>query len=345
MTTLSKTNRNDTLTDQHIIPLDFNSINKVPDSHLWSQLDEPVDNIQTHDLKDSPIPVIDLGSPNAKSFIANACEKWGIFQVINHGVPFELVKKVESESQKLFALPTHEKCKVLRSVEKASGYGTIPVSTYFDKCMWQEGFTIWGSCVDDAKILWPHEYQIFCDTMDAYQEQMKLLTHKLLLIILETLDVTEEEFNWVLSTNDSYGLFHLNSYPPCPNPSQALGLAPHTDSLLFTILGQNGISGLEVFVEGLGWSRVQPVEGAFVVNVGDLLHIFSNAKFPPAMHRAIVNQSKQRISIAYFHGPPVETMVAPSSNFEKPCFKSMMVKEYLSLKASHLYEALSMVRA
>ncbi|XP_076920549.1 gibberellin 3-beta-dioxygenase 1-like [Bidens hawaiensis] len=348
MTTLSKTNRDDPLTDDRIIPLDFNSINKVPESHSWSHLDEPVDNIQTHDRRVSPIPVIDLASPNAKSLIANACEKWGIFQVINHGVPFELVKRVEFESQKLFALLTHEKCKVLKSGEKVSGYGMVPISTHFDKCMWQEGFTIWGSCVDDAKVLWPHEYQIFCDTMDAYQEQMKLLTHKLLLIILETLDVTEEEeeeFNWVLSTNDSYGPLHLNSYPPCPNPGQALGLAPHTDSHLLTILDQNGISGLEVFVEGLGWSRVQPVEGAFVVNVGDLLHIFSNAKFTSAMHRVIVNQSKHRISVVYFHGPPVEIMVAPSSKFEKPCFKSLLVKEYLSLKAKHLYEALSMVRA
>ncbi|MFS7949704.1 putative non-hem dioxygenase domain, isopenicillin N synthase [Helianthus anomalus] len=84
-----------------------------------------------------------------------------MFQVINHGVPSELIKKVESESQRLFALPTHEKCKVLRSADRATGYGSARISPFFDKCMWHEGFTIMGSCVDDAKVLWPQYYQGF----------------------------------------------------------------------------------------------------------------------------------------------------------------------------------------
>lgn len=182
------------------------------------------------------------------------------------------------------------------------------------------------------------------DTMDAYQNQMKLLTHNLLFIILETLDVTQEELNWVLSTHDSQVALQLNSYPSCPNPRLAIGLAPHTDSLLLTILNQNGISGLEIFVEGRGWSQVKPIEGAFVVNIGDLLHIFSNARFPVVSHRAMVSQSKHRISVAYFHGPPVESRVVPSSKFQKPCFKSLLVKEYLSLKAKHFFKALLLIR-
>ncbi|KAI7725225.1 hypothetical protein M8C21_005631 [Ambrosia artemisiifolia] len=344
MTTLSETYRNHPITDHHIIPLDFDSLDEVPESHSWPQFDEHLNKIQTHDLKDSLIPVIDLASPNARNLIGQACETWGMFQVINHGVPSELVKKVEYESRRLFALPTHEKCKVLRSADGATGYGSARISPFFDKCMWHEGFTIMGSCVDDAKVLWPDDYQAFCDTMDAYQRHMKLLSHSLLLIILETLDVTQEELNWALSTQDSQGALQLNSYPRCPNPSLAMGLAPHTDSLLLTLLNQSGLSGLEIFVEGSGWCRVQPIEDAFVVNVGDLLHIFSNAKFPVLSHRALVNQSKHRISVAYFHGPPIVSRVAPSSRFQKPCFRSLLVKEYLILKAKHFSRALSLIR-
>ncbi|KAF5776535.1 putative oxoglutarate/iron-dependent dioxygenase, isopenicillin N synthase [Helianthus annuus] len=181
--------------------------------------------------------------------------------------------------------------------------------------------------------------------MDAYQNQMKLLIHNLLLMILEPLDVTQEEMNWAISAHDSQSVLQLNSYPSCPNPSQAVGLASHTDSLLLTILNQCGVDGLEIFVEGLGWRRVPSVEGAFVVNVGDLLHIFSNAKFPAITHRAMVNQSEHRISVAYFHGPSAESRVAPSSKFQKPYFKSLLVKEYLSLKYKHFFEALSLIRA
>ncbi|KAK1425979.1 hypothetical protein QVD17_14646 [Tagetes erecta] len=338
MTSLSEAYRNDPITDNHITPLDFDSLDKVPESHLWTQ---PLNN----DVLDSLIPVIDLKDPNAVNLIGQACETWGMFQVINHGVPSELVKKVEFESRRLFALPSDEKCKVLRPSNGATGYGSARISPFFDKCMWHEGFTIMGgSCVDDAKVLWPHDYQTFCDTMDAYEKQMKLLTRNLLLMIFETLDVTQEEINWATSAHDSQGALQLNSYPSCPNPSQALGLAPHTDSLILTLLHQGGVNGLEIFVEGLGWSQVEAVEGAFVVNVGDLLHILSNAKLPVICHRAMVNRSKHRISVAYFHGPAVESRLAPSSKFQSPCFKSMLVKDYLSLKSKHFSKALSLIR-
>ncbi|XP_023763105.1 gibberellin 3-beta-dioxygenase 1 [Lactuca sativa] len=344
MNTLSKAYEVGTTFSHNIIPLDFESIDGVPESHLWSQSDESHQKIQTNNPRDSLIPVIDLSDPCAIDLIGQACKTWGMFQVINHGVPLELVKKVEFEARRLFSLTTHEKRKVLRSPTGATGYGLPRISPFFAKCMWHEGFTIMGSCVDDAKVLWPHDYQRFCDTMDDYQNQMKLLAHKLLLLSLQTLDVTQEEINWATSTHGSNGALQLNSYPSCPNPSRTLGLAPHTDSLLLTILNQYGITGLEIFVEGLGWSPVCPIEGAFVVNVGDLLHIFSNAKFPVVYHRAVVNQSKHRISVAYFYGPPIESTLAPLSNYQDPCFRSLLVKEYIRLKATHNDKALSLIR-
>ncbi|KAI3738026.1 hypothetical protein L2E82_28044 [Cichorium intybus] len=343
MSTLSQAYRDDTITSRHIIPLDFDSIDGVPESHLWSPSEEPHQNIQTQDPQDSLIPVIDLSDPRAMDLIGQACETWGMFQIINHGVPLELVKEAESEARRLFALTTQKKRKVLRSPGEATGYGLPRISPFFPKCMWHEGFTIMGSCVDDAKVLWPHDYQRFCDTMDGYQNQMKLLAHKLVLLILHRLDVTTEEMNWATSTHDSQGALQLNSYPSCPNPSRTVGLAPHTDSLLLTILHQSGTNGLEIFVEGLGWRLVCPIDGAFVVNVGDLLHIFSNAKFPVVYHRAMVNHSMHRISAAYFHGPSVESMLAPSSS-SRPCFRSLSVKEYISLKARHNDKALSLIR-
>ncbi|KAL9999268.1 putative gibberellin 3-beta-dioxygenase [Helianthus debilis subsp. tardiflorus] len=161
MTTLSEVYRNDPMADHNITPVDFDMLDEVPESHSWTQFGEPLTKIQTHHLKESLIPVIDLASPGARSLIGQACETLGMFQVINHGVPSELIKKVESESRRLFALPTHKKCKVLRSADGATGYGSARISSFFDKCMWHEGFTIMGSCVDDAKALWPQDYQGF----------------------------------------------------------------------------------------------------------------------------------------------------------------------------------------
>jgi hypothetical protein len=51
------------------------------------------------------IPIIDLSETsqeNLVSKIGKACEKWGFFQVINHGIPSDLIIKVDNEAKKFF---------------------------------------------------------------------------------------------------------------------------------------------------------------------------------------------------------------------------------------------------
>jgi hypothetical protein len=44
--------------------------------------------------------------------VGKACEEWGFFQVINHGVSLSLLEELESNAQSFFALPLQEKAKV-----------------------------------------------------------------------------------------------------------------------------------------------------------------------------------------------------------------------------------------
>lgn len=55
------------------------------------------------------IPIIDLSKPDSKNLIVKACEEFGFFQVINHGVPLEFITNLESEAIKFFSLPLSEK--------------------------------------------------------------------------------------------------------------------------------------------------------------------------------------------------------------------------------------------
>lgn len=182
--------------------------------------------------------------------------------------------------------------------------------------------------------------------MDDYQNKVKGFAHQLILKILKSLDVTEEEKKWAApSPEESVGALQLNSYPRCPNPSRAMGLAPHTDTLLLTILNQSEISGLQIFGERDGWVTVPPVPGAVVVFIGDFLHIFSNGKFHSPLHRVIINENKHRISVAYFFGPRMDSQVATFANSQSPpLYRSMPVKEYLDIKAKHPNESLSMIK-
>ncbi|GAV74837.1 2OG-FeII_Oxy domain-containing protein/DIOX_N domain-containing protein [Cephalotus follicularis] len=341
-TTLSEAYRDHPLSLHHVIPLDFNTIPTVPDSHLWPPSD---DDFPSDDRLS--IPVVDLMDPDAVKLIGDACETWGVFHLTGHGIPLSLLEHVEVEGRQLFSLPAEQKLKALRSPGGATGYGVAQISPFFPKYMWHEGFTIMGSPLEQAIQLWPDDHKRFCDVMDDYQKQMKMLAEKVISLIMRSLEIHEEMIRiWPEPAGTA---LQLNSYPSCPDPNRVMGLAPHTDSLLLTILHQSATTtGLQIFKEEVGWVLVYPIHGALVVNVGDLLHILSNARFPSVLHRAIVSQSKHRLSVAYFYGPPPDFNVTPLvkclNSDQMTGFLSVTVKEYISIKAKNLEKALSLIR-
>ncbi|MBO8907890.1 isopenicillin N synthase family oxygenase, partial [Staphylococcus aureus] len=89
-----------------------------------------------------------------------------------------------------------------------------------------------------------------------------------------------------------------------PQPDLTLGLKRHTDPGTITLLLQDQVGGLQATKDGgQTWITVQPVEGAFVVNLGDHGHFLSNGRFKNADHQAVVNSNFSRMSIATFQNP------------------------------------------
>lgn len=160
MSTLSEIYRDHLLHLHHIIPLDFNSVRNLPDSHTWPRADDSPFGFHSDELS-SLIPIIDLGNPDAPEAIIRACDEWGMFQLMGHGIALGLVEEVESEARRFFSLPAQQKVKALRSPDGATGYGVARISPFFSKFMWHEGFTIMGSPVNHAREIWPHDYKHF----------------------------------------------------------------------------------------------------------------------------------------------------------------------------------------
>lgn len=77
---------------------------------------------------------------------------------------------------------------------------------------------------------------------------------------------------WYFKSTSEIQLLSSNFYPPCPNPSLTLGILPHQDPSLITILYQGNSTGLQVMKDGQ-WINVGAIPNAFVVNIGNQLEV------------------------------------------------------------------------
>ncbi|KMT00750.1 hypothetical protein BVRB_9g220330 [Beta vulgaris subsp. vulgaris] len=326
--------------------LDFQSSKELPDSFAWAPHGDPC-SLESNAFGHEHVPVINLEDPRAQQLIGVACKSWGAFQITNHGIPKSLLDDIEFAGKNLFALPVHQKLKAARSPHGITGYGPARISSFFPKRMWSEGFTILGSPLDHARQLWPNDYNKFCDIIEEYQKEMNHLAKRLMQLILGSLGISNQDImKWAdLLLKGANGAIQLNSYPVCPDPNRAMGLAAHTDSTLLTILHQSSTTGLQVFKEQVGWITVPPLSGGLVINIGDLLHILSNGQYPSVYHRAMVNRVQHRLSVAYLYGPAPGVRIQPLPNTtHPPIYRPVTWSEYLGIKGEHFNKALSLIQ-
>lgn len=72
----------------------------------------------------------------------------------------------------------------------------------------------------------------------------------------------------------------LRHYPPADKVTgKSAKLGAHTDFDSFTMLWQDKVAGLEVKNKEGKWDVVQPIEGALVMNIGEVLQRWSNGMF------------------------------------------------------------------
>lgn len=89
-------------------------------------------------------------------------------------------------------------------------------------------------------------------------------------LLAEGLGVERERFERMSCCEGRMMVCHY--YPWCPEPERTVGLAEHTDPGVVTVLVQDKVGGLQVKWNE-GWVDVEPLEGAVVINVGDLLQV------------------------------------------------------------------------
>lgn len=99
-----------------------------------------------------------------------------------------------------------------------------------------------------------------------YCEAMSTLSLGIMELLGMSLGVSRAHYREYFEENDS--IMRLNYYPPCQKPDLTLGTGPHCDPTSLTILHQDQVGGLQVFVDE-EWRSISPNFNAFVVNIGD----------------------------------------------------------------------------
>lgn len=112
-------------------------------------------------------------------------------------------------------------------------------------------------------------YQEYCDAMSS-------LSLGIMELLGRSLGVSRREhFKEFFEENES--IMRLNYYPRCQKPEQTLGTGPHCDPTSLTILHQDSVGGLQVFVDDQ-WHSIAPNFNAFVVNIGDTFMVSKQIK-------------------------------------------------------------------
>ncbi|PWA13620.1 Non-heme dioxygenase N-terminal domain-containing protein [Artemisia annua] len=111
---------------------------------------------------------------------------------------------------------------------------------------------------------------------------------------------------------DQTAFVRLNHYPTCLAPNLALGAGRHKDAGALTILAQDDVGGLEVKRKTDGeWIFVKPVRNSFIINLGDVIQVWSNDIYESIEHRVRVNSTRERFSIPFFMNPALYIVVEP----------------------------------
>ncbi|CAK8537191.1 unnamed protein product [Lathyrus sativus] len=289
------------------------------------------------------IPIIDLSychdnNPSSLEVIhkiSKACEEFGFFQVVNHGVPEQVCHKMMKAITDLFELS---------SEEKESFYSTdlkknVKLANYSLKLEGGEEVKFWSECfshpwypIDDIISILPDKIKTqYRQAFSEYAKEIGSLGSRLLGLISMGLGLEEDCLLKKLG-DQSMPKAQANFYPPCPYPELTMGLIEHTDLNALTVLLQSEVSGLQVNKDGK-WVSVPFIPNAFIINLADQIEVLSNGRYKSVLHRAVTNNLNQRLSMGMFFEPSPDTIIGPIQELideeHPPKYKNYHFSEFL----------------
>ncbi|KAL1534362.1 2-oxoglutarate-dependent dioxygenase 19-like [Salvia divinorum] len=301
------------------------------------------------------LPVIDysaltsadpLRRSKAVAEFAGACADWGVFFLVNHGLPEELISSLLATVREFFSLPDDEK----KQYEGKSTSSPIVCGNFNVKTTSNQTFTLWRDFLKihtHPEFHCPSKPEPLREIVEEYTGRVRKMVREMVGAIAESMELDRDYVEEALQLKSSHQKLGASFYPPCPQPDKTLGLPPHNDTGLFTILAiRNGEPGLQTDRQGQ-WFEVNPPPNCMVVNVGEHLEIFSNGRCKSDLHRVVVNRERERLAVAVGNGTGCDVVVGPAAPLVerdgRAFYRSMKYQEYMESQFTRAYNGMSLL--
>ncbi|XP_057441694.1 1-aminocyclopropane-1-carboxylate oxidase-like [Lotus japonicus] len=258
-------------------------------------------------------PVINLENINGDKRkailekIEDACENWGFFELVNHGIPHELLDTVERLTKEHY-----RKCMEQRFKEVMASKGLDDVQAEVKEMDWETTFFLRHLPESNISEI-PDLSEEYRNAMKEFAQKLEKLAEELLDLLCENLGLEKGYLKKAFhgSKGPNFGTKVAN-YPACPKPELVKGLRAHTDAGgIILLLQDDKVSGLQLLKDGQ-WVDVPPMRHSIVINLGDQLEVITNGKYKSVEHRVIAKTDGTRMSIASFYNPANDAVIYPA---------------------------------
>lgn len=300
-------------------------------------------------------PVIDIAGPPddaiARAALDAACRAWGFFHITGHGIDLSLRTAVLAQMREFFALPQTEKHRIIRNDTNVWGFYDQELTK--NRRDWKEIFDV-GPAESEgplagARPQWPEALPQLQETLSVFMDACRIVAHRLLTGISLNLGMPADALGAAFRPRDT-SFLRLNYYPICADPAPAdaatvpisgqLGINHHTDAGALTILLQDQQAGLQV-QRGDRWYLIEPVADALLINIGDIVQVWSNDAYKAPLHRVIASSHVPRYSAPFFFNPSYATDYAPlpsaCSVIDAPRYRAINWGEFRAARAAGDY--------
>jgi isopenicillin N synthase-like dioxygenase len=278
------------------------------------------------------LPVIDVApligaDPDAACFavaerIQAACRERGFFYVIGHGVPAQLLARLEAASEEFFSLPLEDKLEIAMErggrawrgffpvgAELTSGQPDLKEGLYFGAELSGSDPRVRAGVPLHGSNLFPRQVPQLRPVVLSYLDALTSLGQAVLRGVALSLGLDAGYFATGYAADPTI-LFRIFHYPPSPPQAAGWGVGEHTDYGLLTLLAQDDSGGLQIAAPE-GWIDAPPIPGTFVCNIGDMLDRLTGGWYRSTPHRVRNLSGRSRLSFPFFLDPGFTAEVPP----------------------------------